>query len=430
VNSITESSTRTAGATTIRPPCPVQLLLMPPDDWAEIPEHPGAAIFPMLPNAELSDLANSIETLKFLREPIVLRRGASGAQEIVDGRNRRAALRLLQERGTLQSEHLRFAELDPSLDPFDYIVAANLQKRHLSESQRAMLAAKLATMRQGARTDLSPNGETSQAQAADLLHVSKRSVERAAKVQDVGASEVIAAVEQGEIAVSAAVPLLELPKERQKEVLSQAIQEAGGGKLTAAKIEKMVKVATGETTNIHVSDDSYEWYTPARYIEAARELMGGIDLDPASSAAAQKIVQAAQFYTKETDGLAQPWEGRVFLNPPYSADLVTAFTERLRKLHEAGSVEQAVLLVNNCTDAAWFQALLRRYPVCFTAGRIKFWSPGREDLAARQGQAVFYLGDQVARFDELFEQFGTIVSPLSFRLPALAADRADMAVLS
>ena len=69
-------------------------------------------------------------------------------------------------------------------DPVGFVVSMNLRRRHLDESQRTMVAAKLATMRQGARTDLSPIGEMSQAKAAEeLLNVGKRSVERAADVR-------------------------------------------------------------------------------------------------------------------------------------------------------------------------------------------------------------------------------------------------------
>lgn len=59
-----------------------------------------------------------------------------------------------------------------------------------------------------------------------------------------------------------------------------------------------------------------EWYTPPDIVEAAREWLGAIDLDPASCAAAQATVQAATWYDAERDGLAPVWAGCVFLNPP------------------------------------------------------------------------------------------------------------------
>lgn len=61
---------------------------------------------------------------------------------------------------------------------------------------------------------------------------------------------------------------------------------------------------------------SAEHYTPAPYIAGARAVLATIDLDPASSAAANKTVQATRFYTAEDDGLALPWGGGVYLNPP------------------------------------------------------------------------------------------------------------------
>lgn len=59
-----------------------------------------------------------------------------------------------------------------------------------------------------------------------------------------------------------------------------------------------------------------DWFTPPQYLDAAREVMGGIDLDPATHLTAQKVVQASTFYTKEDDGLSKEWHGRVWLNPP------------------------------------------------------------------------------------------------------------------
>lgn len=90
-------------------------------------------------------------------------------------------------------------------DPAGFVVSLNLHRRHLDTSQRAMVAAKLATLPKGANQH-SPIGESSktQAEAAEMLNVGKRSVERARIVLDEGTPELIEAVEQGEIAVSAA----------------------------------------------------------------------------------------------------------------------------------------------------------------------------------------------------------------------------------
>jgi hypothetical protein len=57
----------------------------------------------------------------------------------------------------------------------------------------------------------------------------------------------------------------------------------------------------------------FERYTPAEYIASARSVLGAIDLDPASNAQAQRIVKAAHYLTIEDDGLAHPWQGRVWL---------------------------------------------------------------------------------------------------------------------
>lgn len=157
----------------------------------------------------------------------------------------------------------------------------------------------------------------------------------------------------------------------------------------------------------HISDDSYEWYTPAEYIEAARAVMGSIDLDPASSDEAQTVVKAATYYTKAQDGLAQEWAGNVWLNPPYNMPLVEAFIDKLIANVESGAIIAALVLTNNSTDTGWFHKLLR-YPVCFTRGRIRFWS-GDDILATRQGQAIFYIGDNLDGFTDVFSAFGKVM---------------------
>src|SRR5262245_61446141 len=77
-------------------------------------------------------------------------------------------------------------------------------------------------------------------------------------------------------------------------------------------------VELGSMAHVGQNSGEHEWYTPREYIDAARAVLGDIDLDPASSPEANTIVQAARFHTRDDDGRTQPWSGRVWMNPPYS----------------------------------------------------------------------------------------------------------------
>lgn len=152
-----------------------------------------------------------------------------------------------------------------------------------------------------------------------------------------------------------------------------------------------------------------EWYTPPEYIEAARAVMGAIELDPASSEAANRIVKANVFYTKEEDGLTKPWSRCVWMNPPYASDLIGRFTTKL--VASLDDIDQACVLVNNATETGWFQDMLERCDgVCFPRGRIKFIDmDGVASGAPLQGQAVLYFGANVAGFRREFECFGVVL---------------------
>lgn len=169
---------------------------------------------------------------------------------------------------------------------------------------------------------------------------------------------------------------------------------------------------TNASTTAHVSHNSgdNEWYTPREYIDAARLVLGEIDLDPASSADAQAVVQAARYYTREEDGLAQPWHGRVWLNPPYAHPAIEHFANKLAEDVARHDVVAAVVLVNNATETEWFATLCAHAAaICFPTGRVRFWQPGAETAAPLQGQAVLYIGDARERFAETFESFGLVL---------------------
>ena len=136
-----------------------------------------------------------------------------------------------------------------------------------------------------------------------------------------------------------------------------------------------------------------------------------IALDPASSPAANKVVQAEQFYTEEEDGLAQEWHGTVYMNPPFANAIVTKFCAKLTDAVRSGCVPAAIVLINNTTETQWFQALTREASaLCFPSGRVPFWRSDRTnvDKPPIQGQCIVYLGPHPRRFCEIFAHLGVV----------------------
>lgn len=168
----------------------------------------------------------------------------------------------------------------------------------------------------------------------------------------------------------------------------------------------------GEKSPPHVSKNSglNEWYTPPEFIEAARTVMGSIDVDPASSEIANQVVRAGIFFTAENDGLTQPWHGNVWMNPPYAQPLIEEFATALVTRWKDSEISQACVLVNNATDTQWFQRLAKRAAfICFPTRRIKFLDPeGAATGAPLQGQAILYFGSNGEAFSSSFKPFGMI----------------------
>jgi ParB family chromosome partitioning protein len=147
--------------------------------------------------------------------------------------------------------------------------------------------------------------------------------------------------------------------------------------------------------------------------------MGVIDVDPASNVVAQETVKAATFYTREQNGMAHPWPGRVWLNPPYSQPDIRLFIDKLVDEYESGRRTEAILLTNNSSDTEWFpRAVLDASAVCFTRGRIKFVSPASASQSPTQGHPFFYFGDNAARFADVFAGVGCTLARMGAAAPA------------
>lgn len=184
--------------------------------------HPVADIFPRMTAAEYAALRDDIKA-NGQREPIWVFDG-----QIIDGRHRAQAC---EEIG-----------IEPAVREYDgdesglvgFVVSLNLHRRHLDESQRALVGKRLSSMSHGGdrRSDQAANlPVVTQSEAARLMNVSERSIRSAGQVLDHGAPELVAAVERGEVSVSAAASVAEAPKERQVEIVARGRDEI----LAAAK---------------------------------------------------------------------------------------------------------------------------------------------------------------------------------------------------
>lgn len=191
--------------------------------------HEYARLFPMLDEQALQELADDIAA-NGLRTPIVI----DEDEMILDGRNRAAACVI--------------AGVEPVYEPFigsdeaklAFVISANIHRRHLDSSQRAVVAAKLkpifeaqaakrqkATLKKGVQTpvveNLPPREDAGKARdkAGQAMNVSGKSVDMAAKVIAKAVPEITQAVERGDVAVSAAAVVADLPAEQQKKIASE-----------------------------------------------------------------------------------------------------------------------------------------------------------------------------------------------------------------
>ena len=177
------------------------------------PLHPAAELFPVMDEAAFAALVADIAA-HGQREPILVLDG-----QVIDGRHR---LRACEQLGL--EPLVRQVSADDG-DPFGLVVSLNLHRRHLSEGQRAIIAARLATLPHGRPDANAQICAFTQDEAAQHLKVSRRTVQHARAVLDHGIDELQAAVKGGEISVSAAAELSRLPADTQRTALTKTPEE-------------------------------------------------------------------------------------------------------------------------------------------------------------------------------------------------------------
>ena len=194
--------------------------------------HEYANIFPMLEGQELDALRVDIEANGQINK-IILYQG-----KVLDGRNRYAVCMMLG----IEPETIVYS----GDDPLGLVLSQNLHRRHLTESQRASAAAKIANIahggyRHGKSQDANLRLDSmTQSEAARLMNVSERTITSAKKVLNEGTPELVEAMEQGKIAASAAAKIATKPADQQRETLAKCETEGNGrlgkdGKLRPAK---------------------------------------------------------------------------------------------------------------------------------------------------------------------------------------------------
>jgi hypothetical protein len=243
--------------------------------------HPLADLFPLIEGAEFDELVADVRA-HGVREPIWLYQ-----DKTLDGRNRWLAS---QAAGVPCPTRVYDGD-----DPVGFVISLNLKRRHLSESQRAMVAAKLATLKLG---DNQHSEGSSIEGASRLLNVGHASVERAKTVQRTGAPELAQAVERGSVSVSAAADIASRPIDEQREIVArgekeilrvaQEIRARKGEQRRAERIERMIEISkgnadlpTGRSWPIIVADPAWKYERPAYGLHArfADEIYPEMELD-------------------------------------------------------------------------------------------------------------------------------------------------------
>lgn len=195
-----------------------------------------------------------------------------------------------------------------------------------------------------------------------------------------------------------------------------ALARVRGCAITAALVQE---VLGGNSTlqhqlPIHLSSACHHWHTPPSFLSLVTAVFQGqkVDLDPCSDQAAQQHICARKYYTAVDDGLSRPWEGRVFVNPPFGAEgghsLSGAFFQKAEREYQQGTATEILLVLKAAIGYAWFKPILQ-WPHAWLHARIAFLPHGQQARVQNpHGSIVVYLGPHVKHFCQVFSAVASI----------------------
>jgi len=177
-----------------------------------------------------------------------------------------------------------------------------------------------------------------------------------------------------------------------------------------------------------------EHYTPVELMSLVHQVLGHIDLDPASNELANEIVDARAFFTKHDNGLSKPWFGKVWMNHPFhkgekacnlrckkktcetrghciTEDIPGNYdwTSYLANEYEEGRVDEAICITFSSMSETWMTGPLLPNLQCFPRGRIHYRKPdGTINKQATKGSVLTYFGKNGDKFKQVFSVIGTV----------------------
>lgn len=197
--------------------------------------HPAARIFPT-PEQQYRALVEGIRAIGQIHPIELIIDDDTSGYQVIDGCSR---LRACEELGVEPK-----TKVVSVVDPYRYVWAVNVDRRHLDESQRAMAAADLANLEHGDNQHTRTGGSAgpppiTQAEAAKLTHASERLTRDAARVKNNAVPEVAQAIRDGKLKVGGGVELAKLGPAKQREILEKVTK--GNGEVKSGKVRALVK---------------------------------------------------------------------------------------------------------------------------------------------------------------------------------------------